>query len=410
MPFASFPGPVSNRAFSFLILIVLAVAALLQIACGGGGSNQTASTPALNPTAPPPSGGTGTTSGGSGTTTTGTGTTGSGTSTGGTTGGTGGSGGGTTGGSTGGSGSSAQVTISLPANGLTVTSPVEFKAKAQMQNLDHVRLFVDGQSLFFTFFDNFDVPVFIAPGAHNIKVQAFDKSGNTAESSLQLTVSSESLPYTFANMQNMQGWEWCTAHLRGQECASGLGDATSAMTPGQSQPALSGSSARFDIGGPTGYSNALWWRSLGGGNVPSHFTYDLYFYTDHPELSQALEFDANQSFGGQRFIWGTECNYKDTKRWDIWDPEHSKWIPTTIPCDVPAGSVWHHLVWNFERDTGRVHYISLILDNQTIPVDIWYNSQPNWQMEDIDIAFQMDGDFAQHAYSVWLDKVNLTAW
>ena len=58
----------------------------------------------------------------------------------------------------------------------------------------------------------------------------------------------------------------------------------------------------------------------------------------------------------------------------------------------------------------RVHYISLILDNQMFPVDIWYNSQQNWQMEDIDIAFQMDGDFAQHPYSVWLDRVNLAAW
>lgn len=57
-----------------------------------------------------------------------------------------------------------------------------------------------------------------------------------------------------------------------------------------------------------------------------------------------------------------------------------------------------------------MHYISLILDDQTFPVDIWYNSQQNWRMEDIDIAFQINGDFAQHPYSVWLDKVNLTAW
>src|SRR5207248_240757 len=241
---ASVPRHIYPRSVrSFSILIVLALAALLQVACGGGSSNQTASTPALNPNAPPPSGGTGTTSGGSGTSGGGTGTTGSGSGTSGGGGGsTSGSGGGT-GGTTGGSGSSAQITIALPANGATVQSPVEFKATAQMQNLDHMRIFVDGQSLFFTFFDNFDVPVFITPGAHNIKVQAFDKSGNTAESSLQLTVSSEALPYTFTNIQNMQGWEWCTAHLRGQECASGLGDATSAMIPSQSQPSLSGSSA-----------------------------------------------------------------------------------------------------------------------------------------------------------------------
>jgi hypothetical protein len=31
-------------------------------------------------------------------------------------------------------------------------------------------------------------------------------------------------------------------------------------------------------------------------------------------------------------------------------------------------------------------------------------------VNELNIAFQMDGDYAMHAYSTWLDKVSLTSW
>jgi hypothetical protein len=43
----------------------------------------------------------------------------------------------------------------------------------------------------------------------------------------------------------------------------------------------------------------------GGDNV-SQFNYSLYFYFDNLDASAALEFDANQTLGGQRSIWGSD--------------------------------------------------------------------------------------------------------
>jgi hypothetical protein len=84
------------------------------------------------------------------------------------------------------------------------------------------------------------------------------------------------------------------------------------------------------LGGPTGYSNELYWNPIGGGNNVSDFTYDLYFYIDQPLVAQALEFDLNQTFGGTRWVWGSECHFKQTGRWNPWDDLHGKWIPAYV--------------------------------------------------------------------------------
>jgi hypothetical protein len=67
------------------------------------------------------------------------------------------------------------------------------------------------------------------------------------------------------------------------------------------------------------------------------------------------------------------------------------------------------VVWNLERIGNQVHYISVSVGDQQYPVDVYYTAQPNWYQEEIDIAFQMDGNYKQEPYDVWLDKVNLFA-
>ena len=57
----------------------------------------------------------------------------------------------------------------------------------------------------------------------------------------------------------------------------------------------------------------------------------------------------------------------------------------------------------------QVHYITLTVADQTYNVDTYFTAQPNWTQEEIDVAFQMDGNFEQEPYSVWLDEVNLLA-
>ena len=189
-----------------------------------------------------------------------------------------------------------------------------------------------------------------------------------------------------------------------------MGNAVSTMSPKQASPANDGSSAKFSLSGPTPYSNALWWDSVANNSTVTHFNYDLWFYVDHPGASEALEFDVNQSFQGIRYTWGTECSFQNTHHWDVWDPAGFKWVTTNVPCNPVAANTWHHLVWQFEQVNHQVHYISVTLDGTTTPVDICKDPQTKYPGEDINVAFQMDGDFKQDPYNVWLDQVTLSMW
>jgi len=66
-------------------------------------------------------------------------------------------------------------------------------------------------------------------------------------------------------------------------------------------------------------------------------------------------------------------------------------------------------MWSLERIGNQVHSISVSVANQVYDLDTYYTAQPNWTQEEIDIAFQMDKNYAQQPYSVWLDEVNLLA-
>lgn len=215
---------------------------------------------------------------------------------------------------------------------------------------------------------------------------------------------------TITGIQALPDWIWCTRKHNGGVCAAGLGSAQSTMTPNQSSPSLDGAAALFTLGGNAAYSNALWWRPLTVANTITHFTYDLYFYVDNPNAPEALEFDVNQSFGGVRYTWGTECSFRNTGKWDIWNPSTATWVTTSIPCNPVSANSWHHLVWQFERVNGEVHYIGMQLDNTTANVDKLFPPQQNWHIDETDVAFQMDGDFRQTPYKVWLDRLDLTTW
>ena len=296
-----------------------------------------------------------------------------------------------------------------------MTSPTHVVASTTLQDIDHMRVYIDGQAQQFTFYNSLDALLWMAPGSHQIEVLATDKSGNNASTTFSVTVQPGD-PAPVTNIQQMPNWEPCSAkyppgHPRaGQICAAGLGDAVSSMTENQSSPSLSGASAKFSMGGPTAYTNELYTKFLGGGANPSHFTYDLYFMIDQPDRPQALEFDVNQAFGGHRWVFGSECNFNGSGKWDVWDGVKG-WEPTSVPCVASAfpANTWIHLVWELERVGNQVHYISLTVGNNTYPLDLYYSYEPDWVMESIDVAFQMDGNFAQQPYNVWLDEVTLTA-
>lgn len=282
-----------------------------------------------------------------------------------------------------------------------------------------MRVYVDNLAVYFTYTSAIDTQIFTAPGQHTIEVMAEDKQGYISATILTVNMTSQAPQTTISGIQNMPGWQSCAADFAagsgrdGQVCASGNPNPpTSTMTGGQSSPAMDGKSAKFTMGGPNGYSNELYFNAVAGGNNVSHFTYDLYFYIDNPSAPQALEFDLNQTFGGYRWVWGSECNFKgDTPpSWDVWDDEAGLWRQTNVPCNTFPANTWIHLVWQFERVGNKVQYISLQVGDQTYNVDTYYNNQIDWTLEEIDTAFQMDLPQPPISYNVWLDQVNLTAW
>lgn len=331
----------------------------------------------------------------------------------------------------------AGVAVQSPSN-TSVSSPVHFVATASSTSpITAMRIYVDGTSVYLTNSASLDTSVPIAVGQHTAVVQAWDSTGAVFKNTMVLTVGNSSAPTPTptpsasptptpsasptpstsptpapsgatvkSDIDQMPGWENCTV------CAGAGASGPSAvysMAENVLSPALDGKSAQFNLGGKTPYSDALWWKQLGGNNAIKNFTYDLNFYITNSNAPQALEFDVNQSNNAYKFIFGTQCNIKDGAQWDVWGNAAGNWIHTGIPCTAPAAYTWHHLTWQLQRTATQVIYVSLTYDGVTHYVNRTYPARPN-NVSEINVAFQMDGDSKQTAFSAWLDKVSLTYW
>lgn len=310
------------------------------------------------------------------------------------------------------------VTVSSPSNGASVGSPVHFVASAKsVAPITGMRIYSDGNSVFATGASSFDTYVSLPGGQHYVIIQAWDSYGNVLKAApMTINVGSASTggsttvpsyAKTISNIDQIGGWQSCTV------CA-GIGAngpvAQYSMTQGRVDPSMDGSSAEFWIGGNTPYADALWWKQLGGNNAVHNFVYDLYFYLKAPQYAQALEFDVNQSVGGKKYIMGVQCDIRNDRQWEVWDGLAKTWRGTGVACTVPAAYTWNHLIEEFKRDdNGNVTFVAITLNGQKHYINRTYGSIASGVSE-INTAFQMDGDYAQHAFSTWLDKVTLSYW
>ncbi len=321
-----------------------------------------------------------------------------------------------------GSTAAGSICVSNPIANANVTSPMTLTSVANMLQapLAYQRVYIDGVADYFTFYNQFTGSFWMTTGRHRLDVVATDVNGKIASNTFFVNVTGTAYQ-TVTNLQNIPNWEPCaalygpTTSRAGQICAAGFGDTNSTMTENVSNPSLSGSSAHFTMGGPTPYSNELYTVNLGGGDSPTHFIYDFYMMIDKPTASQALEFDVNQTINNTRWTWGTECNfngnYPNVGEWDIWNgAPNTGWTKTSVPCAPFAANQWQHIIWTFERVGQQVHYISLSVNGNVYPLNIYLPAQQNWSMGQINAAFQMDGNATQEPYNVWLDKVSLTVY
>ena len=323
----------------------------------------------------------------------------------------------------------AGVTVSSPAAGSTAGSPVHFVASATSTHpITAMRIYVDNLSVYLVSASSLNTSVTMSTGTHSVVVQAWDSTGAFFKAPLSLTVSGTTptpsptptpiptpTPAAFpappstavvkSNIDQMTGWESCTV-CAGANAAGPV--ATYSMVENQASPSLDGLAAKFSISGTTPYSDALWWKQLGAADWATHLKYDVAFYITNPGVAQALEFDNNQSNGALKFIYGTQCNIKGN-HWDVWGNAAGNWISTGIACSAPTAFVWHHLTWEFQRTSTNVIFVGFTYDGVTHYVNRSYPARGS-SVHEMNVAFQMDGDFAMHAYSTWLDRVTLTYW
>jgi hypothetical protein len=312
----------------------------------------------------------------------------------------------------------AGVTVSSPSAGSTSGSPVHFVASATSANpVTAMRIYVDNVSAYLISASKLDTYVAVASGTHSVVVQAWDSTGAVFKAPFTLTVSGSTTPppsglpappstaVVKGNIDQMTGWESCTV-CAGINASGPV--ATYSMVENQASPSLDGRSAKFSISGSTPYSDALWWKQLGAADFATNLKYDVDFYITNPGVAQALEFDNNQSNGAHKFIYGTQCNIKGG-HWDVWGNAAGNWISTGIACSAPTAFQWHHLTWEFKRTSTNVIFVGFTYDGVTHYVNRSYPAR-NSSVHEMNVAFQMDGDFAMHAYSTWLDRVTLTYW
>lgn len=327
------------------------------------------------------------------------------------------------------------VNVTAPANNATVASSVQFVATAATSCKSGVAAMgiypspgvlaykVNGSSL--------NTVLSLSAGTYHAVVQEWDNCGGAATTPITITVGSSPGPGTaitqFVNLHQKGGWTGYAllppVYDICPTCTPGGPQTTWSMTQGVSSPALTGNSARMDIGGQTLYSDVLWNNHLVGdfssqglpdtnrSIVPNihNFTYDVYFYVSDASVSQALEFDINQFVNGQSFIWGHECRIAGGNEWDIWDNPGQKWHATGVPCN-PVSNSWNHLVIQAARTSdNHLLFKSISLNGQTANLNYYESPTPtNWY--GITINYQQDGNYKQQPYSVWLDKLTFSYW
>ena len=310
-------------------------------------------------------------------------------------------------------GTSGSVAVSSPGNNATVSSPFQVVASASAPRpIVAMTAYLDSQIAATTNSASMNSSISAGAGSHSLVVQAWDNAGTVYKQALTITVGSGGGPtppppgaIVKSEIQNMSGWQSCTV------CA-GIGGngptATLSMTQFQTSPSLSGSSAKFSIGGGIKYADALWWKQLGANDAVSNFQYDLDFYITNPGVAQALEFDVNQGIGSKKFIFGSQCAVKSGV-WDVWDTANVTWRSTGIPCAPPTAFKWHHLTWELQRTATQTVFVALTFDGVKHYVNRTYNAKAESSQE-LNVAFQMDMDSSATSYSVWLDNVKLTYW
>jgi hypothetical protein len=322
--------------------------------------------------------------------------------------------------------SQSGVWVTAPAANATIGSPVTYEATATTatcsKGVASMGIYVDNQLKFVEQGAKLDTSLALSPGAYDTVVEEWDFCGGASFTHIPITVEGNVLP----QLQASGGWktygEFPPQYSICSSCGPGV---TWSMSQHVTSPSMTGNATEFSTGGATPYADVLWTNPVigqfssqglpdpGHTLIPSlhNFTYDVYFYGSSLQLSQVLEFDINQYLNGMGFTWGNQCRIAGGHEFDVWDNVNSKWVPTGVAC-YPSNNSWNHLTLQVERTSdNQLHYQSITLNGVTSVIDRYFplHSVPaSWY--GVTVNYQMDGNYEQAPYSVYVDQLSLTYW
>jgi hypothetical protein len=326
----------------------------------------------------------------------------------------------------------AGVQVALPANNSVVSSPAHYVASATTscaQGVSAMGIYTADNVLAYSANGTtLDTNLHLNPGTYRTTVQEWDKCGGSSATPVVITVNgaAPSGGKTFFNLHKQSGWTGYALEPNINynicpSCKSTGPETTWWWNPGIGSPSVSGSATQTNIGGQTVFSDVLWNNHLIGDfssqGLPDNnktlapslhdFTYDVYFWLDDAEVSQALEFDINQFVNGQSFIWGHECRIAGGHEWDTWSNPGQHWVDSGVGCH-PLSHAWNHLTLHVQRTSdNHLLFQSITLNGQTNNLNRYDTSTPTtWY--GVTINYQIDGNRNQQPYTVFLDNLNFT--
>jgi len=319
------------------------------------------------------------------------------------------------------------VHVISPANGSTVSSPVNYVATATSncaKGVAAMGVYVNNQLVLTQNGASLNAQVNLAAGAQNTVVQEWDYCGGSMYVPVNLTVQGGGK--VLSNIQASGGWntwgQWGPDYI---DCPGSCPGLAWSMAQHISSPSLSGNASQFNIGGTTPYADVLWSNPLIGQfstqNLPDtghtlvssihNFTYDAYFYVTSATVTQVLEFDINMYMDGVGMLWGNQCDNLGDGAWDIWDNVNAKWVSTGVTCSLISNG-WNHVTLQAQRGTeNAVVYQSITLNGVTANINRTYppfTVPVSWW--GVTVNYQMDGNYKQASNTTYLDNFSLTYW
>ena len=213
----------------------------------------------------------------------------------------------------------------------------------------------------------------------------------------------------YLGLDELSSWQTC-----GNCGNTGATGATASYWVKQSSSvSLDGMAAQFYINGNSiPYLDGFWYvHRAGDYSTYTKFSYGFFLWVPLSAKPQAVEFQVQQVVAGRVYNWAFQAEW-NTRLWRTYNYAQKKWQATQVPVALTPGQ-WHYIEEVVHRDTSAARAVidSLIVDGIVFPLAIAHDSVFAYSStsNDLNNAFQLDTNSVGAPYSVYVDRMQLTA-